>query len=244
MPRGLTERLPFMAEVAPSFHWRRLLDLIFPPRCGGCDTPGSLWCDACRADVHPIASRTCARCGQPNVQADLCANCTASPLTIDSIRSFALFDGSLRHAIHAFKYRRIAALSEPLGDMLTRFWLQSPAPADAIVPVPLHPARQRERGYNQAELLARQVGRATRLPVHPNGLQRVRATAVQMTLNAAARRENVSHAFECDSTAVRSCNVLLVDDVCTTGATLDACAVALKAAGALQVTGLTLARTP
>jgi ComF family protein len=174
----------------------------------------------------------------------LCAGCRASPLTIDSIRSLTLFDGRIRHAVHAFKYRRVAALAEPLGDALARFWMQTPTPARAIVPVPLHPLRRRERGYNQAELLARRVGRAARLPVYPDALRRVRATAVQMTLDAAQRRANVAEAFECIAPELRGAAVLLIDDVCTTGATLDACAVALKAAGAEAVHGLTLARTP
>ncbi len=235
-----------MAEsaVSPSLSWRRIIDLIFPPRCGGCDTQGSLWCDDCRASVLPISSPTCLRCGQPDTHSDLCANCRASPLTIDSIRSLTLFEGRIRHAVHAFKYRRVAALAEPLGDALAGFWIQAPTPARAIVPVPLHPHRQRERGYNQAELLARQVGRAARLPVYADALRRVRATAVQMTLDAAERKANVAEAFECSASNLRGVPVLLIDDVCTTGATLDACAVALKAAGAEAVHGLTLARTP
>jgi ComF family protein len=155
-----------------------------------------------------------------------------------------LFDGHIRHAIHALKYRRVAALAEPLGDALARFWLAAPAPISAIVPVPLHPARQRERGYNQAELLARRVSRATGAPLRANGLRRTRATAVQMTLHAAERKANVADAFAAEPAVVRGADVLLVDDVCTTGATLDACAVVLKAAGAGAVFGLALARTP
>jgi len=155
----------------------------------------------------------------------------------------ALFDGRLRHAIHTFKYRRVAALADPLGDALARFWMQSPVLADVIVPVPLYPDRQRERGYNQAALLAHRLGRAAGLPVRPNALRRVRATAAQMSLNASDRKANVAGAFQCEDAAVRGAAVLLIDDVCTTGATLDACAVALMSAGAVVVRGLTLART-
>ncbi len=154
----------------------------------------------------------------------------------------AVFEGRIRHAIHTFKYQRVAALAEPLGDALAHFWLQAPQPAYVIVPVPLHPQRQRERGYNQAELLARRIGRAADLPVRPEALRRVRATAVQITLDAAERKANVAGAFQSDAAAVRGAAALLVDDVCTTGATLDACATALKAAGAAAVHGLTLAR--
>jgi ComF family protein len=153
-----------------------------------------------------------------------------------------LFEGRVRHAIHNFKYLRLAALAEPLGNALAAFWLRAPARADCIVPVPLHPARRRDRGYNQSELLARRVGRAAGIPVRPNALCRIRATAVQMELSAAERQVNVAGAFRCDDPLLRGAVVLLVDDVCTTGATLDACASALKTAGALEVHGLTLAR--
>lgn len=155
----------------------------------------------------------------------------------------ALFDGPLRHAIHGLKYRRLSALAEPLGDELARFWLRGSMPVDIIVPVPLHPERQRERGYNQADLLARRVGRATGAPVQANVLRRTRVTAVQMSLNAAERKANVSGAFVADAASARDATVLVVDDVCTTGSTLDACAIALKEAGARRTLGLTLART-
>lgn len=238
--------MPTVAESAASvaFNWRRLVDLIFPPRCGGCETPGSLWCETCQAEVRNVPPPTCACCGQPGVADGLCASCRATPLALEVIQSMTLFDGRIRHAIHAFKYRRVAALAEPLGDALARFWLRAPAPVGAIVPVPLHPQRQRERGYNQAELLARRVGRASGAPVRVSTLRRVRATAVQMTLSAAERRANVADAFACDDAAVRGIDVLLIDDVCTTGSTLDACARALKQAGAQAIYGLTLARTP
>lgn len=155
----------------------------------------------------------------------------------------ALFDGAIRRAIHAFKYRHVAALGEPLGNILAEFWQQVAWPVDLIVPVPLHSHRQRERGYNQAALLAQGLVRAAHLPLRANALQRVRATASQMTLDAAQRRSNVNAAFRSDDNGLRGKRVLLVDDVCTTGATLNACAVALKSAGAVEVWGLTLART-
>lgn len=154
-----------------------------------------------------------------------------------------LFDGRIRHAIHKLKYQRVAVLADPLGDALGRFWLRAPvACAGCIVPVPLHRDRQRERGYNQSERLARRVSPIMGILVRPGALRRVRATAVQMTLNAAKRNDNVAGAFRCDDPSVRGAVVLLIDDVCTTGATLDACASALKIAGAVEVHGLTLAR--
>ena len=113
---------------------------------------------------------------------------------------------------------------------------------DVIVPVPLHNSRYRERGYNQAALLAKGLSRLIGTPVNNKTLVRHRITKTQMTLNAAERKINVSNAFTCQSTALRGKKVLLIDDVCTTGATLDACAQALKQAGVCAVYGLTLAR--
>jgi ComF family protein len=224
--------------------WGRFIDLLFPPRCGGCQTAGSLWCETCRASVKPIVPPWCEICGEPFVTDRLCVNCRAHPLVIEKIRSVALFDGVLRQAIHRFKYERLSGLAEPFGDMLAAYWRAADLTADWLIPVPLHPSRERDRGYNQSELLARQLARRSGVPVSRQGLRRTRATAVQMTLNAAERRKNVAGAFECVEARVRGTHVVIIDDVGTTGATLDACAQAVLQAGAVSVMGLTLARTP
>jgi ComF family protein len=168
--------------------------------------------------------------------------CRHAPATLTGIRSAAWFKGPLRQAIHAFKYSGQTALAVPLGHILEVGWANGNLPAEAIVPVPLHPARLRERGYNQAALLARRLALATRLPVVEEGLRRTRATAVQMTLGAAERKLNVAGAFEGAPGRLAGRRVVLIDDVCTTGATLEACSVALREAGAAAVWALTLAR--
>jgi ComF family protein len=224
--------------------WNRFIDLLFPPRCGGCQTAGSLWCATCRAATQPIEPPWCEKCGEPGVPDQLCANCRHHPLVIEKIRSVALFDGALRQAIHRFKYERLSGLAEPFGDMLADYWSAAQLTADWLIPVPLHPSRERDRGYNQSELLARQLARRVNVPVSSHGLRRTRATAVQMTLNAAERRQNVAGAFECVEMRVRGGRVVIIDDVGTTGATLDACAQAVLQTGAVSVMGLTLARTP
>lgn len=172
----------------------------------------------------------------------LCARCQTAPLQIECIRSVVYFEGVLREAMHRFKYRRLTALAEPLGAMMAEYWMQHPIPADVVVPVPLHAARLRERGYNQAALLAREMARRVGLAVDERTLVRQRATASQVKLNAKQRKENVRDAFCCSSNALAGKQVLLVDDVCTTGATLEACAVALREGGARGVRALTLAR--
>ena len=148
------------------------------------------------------------------------------------------------YSVHCLKYQRLASLAEPFGEMLADYWRAEQLTADWLIPVPLHPSRERDRGYNQSDLLARQLARRVNVPISARGLRRTRATAVQMTLNAAQRRENVAGAFECVEPRVRGAQVVIVDDVGTTGATLDACAQALLKAGAASVMGLTLARTP
>jgi ComF family protein len=146
--------------------------------------------------------------------------------------------------VHHLKYRNGRALALPLGSIMATWCDAHALRADVIVPVPLHPDRLRERGYNQAALLARELERRVGLPVRESVLSRVRYTRSQMELDAEARRRNVQGAFRCADGRVRGQHVLLVDDVCTTGATIAACADALRAGGAARVEALTLARAP
>lgn len=223
--------------------WTAVVDTLFPPRCGGCRAEGRLWCDACHASLVFVQPPTCDKCGEPNT-IGLCHNCQAQPLQIEAIYSVVIFDGQIRQAVHGFKYERLSSLAEPFGRLLADYWQTRALQADWLVPVPLHAARQRERGYNQSELLARQLSQHTGVPLLPIGLRRTRVTKVQMQLNAAERKVNVAGAFQCNDTRLSGRRVVVIDDVCTTGATLDACASALLQAGAASVIGLTLARTP
>jgi ComF family protein len=186
----------------------------------------------------------CAKCGEPNTPSRLCSKCRQYSLNIDFIRSVAIFHGTVRNAIHRFKYERLAGLATPFGDLLAETWLANNFQADWIIPVPLHPARERDRGYNQAALLAQRLSDRTHVPALPHALKRTRVTAVQMELKAAERRTNVAGAFDCSEARIRGKRVVVMDDVCTTGATLEACAQALSQAGAASVFALTLARTP
>jgi len=222
--------------------WSVAIDTLFPPRCGGCGTAGSLWCAACRQSLAFILPPMCDACGEP-ATTGLCAKCRAQPLRIEWIRSAVVFQGPVREAIHHFKYNRWSSLAGPLGEALTAAWMAAAPAADWLVPVPLHRARERERGYNQSALLAAELGRRVNVHVAPRGLRRVRATRVQMQLDAAERRINVAGAFAADG-EWSGRRVVVIDDVCTTGATLEACAAALYSAGAAAVYGLTLARTP
>ena len=230
-------------------HWcafrSRFLDFLFPPRCVGCRRVGTWLCAECLGKIPRVEPPFCSRCGGA-VQAKahgLCVRCRTSPLRIDCTRSVVYFEGVLREAVHQFKYNGRTVLAEPLGELMAAYLLQHPMPADVLVPVPLHPARLRGRGYNQAALLANEIGQQAGLAVDEQTLIRRRATAPQVELNAEQRRENVRAAFHCLGSRLVGQRVLLIDDVCTTGATLEACAIALEEeGGARSVQAMTLAR--
>ena len=221
----------------------QFLDILFPPRCVGCRQVGAWLCCDCLDQIPRVEPPFCSLCGDALVADGLCHRCQTTPLRIDGIRSVVSFEGVLRKAVHQFKYRGCTALAGPLGSLMAAYCAQYLMPVDVVVPVPLHAARLRERGYNQAALLARAMARQVGLPVGEQSLIRQHATVPQVELSAEQRRENVSDAFHCSGDGVAGKRVLLIDDVCTTGATLEACAIALYDEGqARSVHALTLAR--
>jgi len=224
--------------------WADLLTLFFPVRCVNCHQAGVLFCRECQRKVELVLPPLCPLCGSPSsFDNQLCFQCQQAAPAIDGIRSVAVFEGPLRQAVHAFKYRGLRSLAAPLASLMVVYCRRDPLPADVIVPVPLHRSRLRERGYNQAALLAQALGNEIGLPVRKDWLVRTRATPPQVGLDASERKMNVAGAFHCrDGDAVAGCRVLLVDDVCTTGATLESCSLALRQAGARSVWAFTLAR--
>lgn len=219
------------------------LDLLFPRWCVGCGREGDFICPACLKSLPRIMPPLCPRCGLPQSGDALCLSCLGWPAEIDGIRAPFRFDGVIRQAIHELKYRNLRALAGLLARLLNDYLLGHPLPAQVLVPVPLHPKRLRERGYNQSYLLAKELGKLARLPVVDNCLVRERHSLPQArTSNVGERRGNVADAFACRHRRLEGKQVLLIDDVSTSGATLDACARALKRAGTASVWGLTLAR--
>lgn len=228
-----------------------LLAVVFPSACAHCGHPRDLprsgpLCSACWSALPRHGGRVCA-CGQPLGASPPCGRCRRGLSPIARGASLGPYEGPLRSVLHALKYRDHRRAAERLAEALA----EDPAvrelrsPGAVLVPVPLHPRRRAERGYNQSELLARALARRLALGVAPAALVRRKDTAPQTGLSAAARRHNVSGAFAVRRRAlVADRPVILVDDVMTTGATARACAAALRAAGAREVRLLTVARVP
>ena len=220
---------------------RMALDLLFPLTCLGCRREGDLLCPDCAADLPRLKTPYCRICAEPNVRA-LCRWCSGIAPAFDGLRAPYLMEGCIREAVHALKYRGVRAAAPQLAELLADFLESHSIPGEEFVPVNLHSRRLRERGYNQSELLAKELSKRTGLPTNAGVLMRIKDSGPQVrTASREQRRENVSGSFQCkgDMTGRR---LILIDDVATTGSTLSACAAALKAAGAASVWALVLAR--
>lgn len=231
------------------------IDFLIPPLCHVCRTfipnAGHLHiCPACREQLVPIASPQCLVCGVPFLGAGydhLCGACSTSRQHIDAARAALVYEGACRDLVHAFKYRNKTHLRRPLAlltiECLTAF-VRERTP-DLIMPVPLHRKRLRSRGFNQAVLLGELFSYHWNIPLDRYNLRRVRWTEPQVNLSAGDRRANVKGAFAVQSPEqLRGRRVLLVDDVLTTGSTVEECATVLKNASAADVSVVTVARAP
>ena len=229
-----------------------VLSVIWAPGCAACDvlldrpTQGAV-CAACWLRVERITPPLCEGCGLPLPAGGDCPGCRLLPpgdAPLARRRAAGWYRGALRAVIHAFKYQGRRSLAEPLAALMRSAGQPLLAAADLVVPVPLHPRRRWQRGFNQARDLALRLG-----PPAADILRRTRHTPPQTTLAAGRRRSNVRGAFELSRGnwfgarfPVAGRVVIVADDVMTTGATLDACAQVLRAAGARAVFGLTAAR--
>lgn len=223
-----------------------LLDALYPPHCAGCQQSGHVLCSACAAKMTLFTLPVCAGCGLPLAQAGVCGSCRANTPRISALRAASPYQEPLRACIHALKYNGNIRLAEPLGLLLAQAYRHFGIATDALLPVPLHSERLTQRGYNHAALLAEVCARHLGVPLYKDMLVRHRATRSQVGLGPSERRRNVQDAFLCSPSfargQLRGRTLVIIDDVCTSGATLEACAAPLFAAGARAVWGLTLAR--
>jgi ComF family protein len=217
---------------------RLVLDTVYPPVCALCGHTGSFLCDTCEASLPRATGTRCPRCWLPLHQ----AHCEPEP-AFAALRSRYRYVDEVRKLVHKLKFARQSALAEPLGTQLAAFIAEEGGEADALVPVPLRTMGERDRGYNQATLLAKQAGKLLGIPVIEPLRRQGNATVQAQTKTAEERWQNVAGAFSLrPGRAVGGMSLLLVDDVATTGATLDACARVLIEAGAVAVSAVTLAR--
>ncbi len=221
---------------------RVALDLLYPPQCALCGTGGTLLCGACAGTLAPADGDRCPLCWIPSRREGVCAHCEASPPGFASLRAAFVMEGATRRLVHELKYEGMTSLAGVMAALLMERLDPLPA-ADVVVPVPLHRSRERARGYNQAAELARHVAAALGAPHDTRAVRRIRNTApLTKTMHRADRLAIMGGAFAAKAARVEGRRVLLLDDVATTGATLDACARALVEAGAARVDCVTWAR--
>lgn len=224
-----------------------MLSFMYPPRCVSCGAiRREVLCSSCLCLISRLYPPLCDRCSSP-IQGEYCARCSNLSLFFDKGAAYGTYEGVLRHAILNLKYRRWLRAVEPLSAMLIEAfqseWNTTLQTAECVVPVPIHPRRLAERSFNQSEQIAWPLCQATGIPLLRDVLQRILFTRPQVGLSGTKRWENVQNAFKVsEPEQVRGRHVLLIDDVMTTGGTLNACAQALKEAGAVHVSVLTLAK--
>lgn len=239
----------------PASLWSEIVDLIFPPRCEVCGTDcRNAMCSECLSGIVAIVQPYCRRCNVPLPEtargAVFCGDCRVQQPKLTAVRSVGLHTGKLREAVLKLKFGGARRLAPVLASLLYDRVLRE-ADEDgglpvheiqALVPAVLHPKRRRWRGFDQAQLIAERLGELWGLPVFP-AIERVRFTTPQVDLELHQRRDNMRGAFRPrPEVNVEGMVLAVVDDVFTTGATLEACAEALRRAGARTIYGLTVTR--
>jgi ComF family protein len=224
--------------------------LVFPSRCSCCGASvsgnqKSGWCPSCREEIRWLPPSGCAVCGRPYLQGGgdhLCERCLREPPFFDRARSLVIYQGSVARAIQRLKYQKDFLLTAALARLIEGYPWEKEG-FDVLIPVPLHLKRLRERGFNQVVLLSRACRNLPSKKMKPRTLQRIRPTASQVHLTPVERLKNVSGAFQVSRPGeVTGKDIMLIDDVYTTGATVNECARTLKKAGAERVSVFTLAR--
>lgn len=221
--------------------WRHTLNACLPTSCLLCsdDSDGALLCPACSDDLPRLPTAHCPQCTQPTTLGERCGACLHRPPYFDATHAPYAYDFPVDRIVQALKYGHSLAVAPWAADAIAP--QLAPNAYDLIIPLPLHPVRLRERGFNQSGEIARHLGHRLKMPIHCSSLLRTRATGIQADLPLKKRYANVKNAFEC-RTDLTGQRILLVDDVQTTGATANECARVLKLHGATQVGIAVIAR--
>ncbi len=221
---------------------RNALDWFYPPRCPVCDgilAPGEQLCPGCRAQVHAVAEPVCKKCGKPleNERREYCGDCSHKTHAYRQGKAVFVYRGGIRQSMYRFKYanrREYAAFYADQAAELYGAWVRRNG-IEVIIPAPMFSGKKRRRGYDQAEVFARALGKRLDLPVDAGLIRRVKNTVPQKELNEKERQHNLKNAFQLQADIVEYSQVLLVDDIYTTGSTIDAVAKTLLAGGAKNV---------
>lgn len=217
------------------------LDWVFPPECLVCKKCGYRICPECLDGFKEI-DQYCEICGRSVKIPIVCKECNANKPSFDKLRSLFEYKDNVRNAVHQIKFHNDLGLAELLGEMMNRYLNKLNWQIDLIVPLPLNERRQSQRGYNQSVLLALPIALNSGIKFAPFALERIKDTRSQVGLNATERLMNVSEAFVANRKIVNNKNLLIIDDVVTTGATMNAAAIAVKKGGAEKVYCLSFAR--
>jgi competence protein ComFC len=218
-----------------------VLDLLFPPVCGGCGKTGSRWCAECQQNVQVLQDPLCDVCGLPQDTNGVCDTCSAERPHFRALRAWAVFEDPVRKALHGLKYRRDISLGDALAAYMLNYVKGLNWPIDMVIPIPLGRKRYKERGYNQVGMIAKPLALALGVEFAPKALMRCKETRSQVGLSKRERQKNVLGAFQAGA-GVNGRRILVLDDVSTTGSTLSSSAEALFLAGAKDVYALTVAR--
>ncbi len=221
---------------------KSFLDLLFPIFCVGCGKEEIWLCQSCFSKIVKVSSPVCPYCNKITIHGEFCSRCRRKT-ALTGIMVTAYYDeGPLKEAIHAYKYNFIFHLAQPLSTLLRSYLRENlPKGKKILIPVPLHKKREVFRGFNQATLLAKELKEEFGFKINTD-LLRIKNTRPQIELKGQKRHRNVKEAFLYQGENLKGKTVLLIDDVCTTGATLNECAKELRGAGARQIWGLVLAR--
>lgn len=223
----------------PLYHslWK-IIDFVFPPTCAGCGKIGEMMCSDCINQIKKIESFI------ENIQPSNSLNLSefTNLRYLNDIYSFAYYTPPISLAIKKLKYKRDIGISNLLAKFLVELYNKNKMDIDMVIPVPLNKNKIKERGYNQSFFLALPFSMTIQRPINKQSLRRLKDTKSQVGLNRHERFSNVSDAFCADPAHIDGKNICLIDDVATTGATMEACASALKSAGAKDIFGLTVAR--